>query len=117
MAKIPMNVEQRDLFLVPFPFSDLSGNKIRPVIIISKDQFNKNSEDVIICGITSNISKGKHTINIDNKDLEKGHLFVPCCIKTENILKINKNLLIKQIGKLKPDTFSKVLKELYTLFE
>ena len=56
-------IEQKDLLLVPFPFSDQSGRKVRPVIVISNNEFNKYSEDVIVIGVTSNILKDKYTIN------------------------------------------------------
>jgi len=52
-------IEKGDLILVPFPFSDQSGRKVRPVIVISNNNFNKHSEDLIVVGVTSNISKDK----------------------------------------------------------
>ena len=65
-------IEQRDLLLVPFPFSDQSGRKVRPVIVISNNEFNRHSDDVLVVGVTSNISKDKYTINLSSKDLEEG---------------------------------------------
>ena len=46
-------IEQRDLLLVPFPFSDQSGIKVRPVIVISNNSFNSDSEDILVVGVTS----------------------------------------------------------------
>src|SRR3989338_7696368 len=96
-------IEQRDLLLVPFPFSDQSGRKVRPVIVISNDDFNLSSEDLLVVGVTSNISKDKYAIGLTNNDLETGKLLTACCIKSENILKIEKELIIKKIGKIKTD--------------
>ena len=110
-----MKAEQRDIFLVPFPFSDFSGKKIRPVIIVSNDEFNSSSKDVIVCGITSNLNKDIYTVKIDNKSLAEGELFDACCIKVENILKLDKNLMIKKIGRLKKDVFSKVLNKINSI--
>jgi mRNA interferase MazF len=93
-------IEQRDLVLVPFPFSDQSGRKVRPVIIISNNKFNDNSEDVLVIGVTSNISNSIYTLGLDNKSLEEGKLLTKCCIKAENILKVDKELIIKKIGKI-----------------
>ena len=93
-------IEQKDLLLVPFPFSDQSGRKVRPVIVISKNEFNKYSDDILVVGVTSHISKDKYTISLLNKDLEEGKLSTECCIKSENILKIDKELIIKKIGKV-----------------
>lgn len=37
-----MNIyRQRDIALVPFPFSDLSQQKVRPVLILSNDLFDQ----------------------------------------------------------------------------
>jgi len=65
-------IAQKDLVLLPFPFSDQTGRKVRPAIVISNDEFNNNSEDVLVVAVTSNISKGKYTIPLTNKDLEEG---------------------------------------------
>ena len=94
---------QRDLLLVPFPFSDQKGKKVRPVVVISNNEFNQNSEDILVAAVTSNISKDKYTSNLANKDLEEGKLYVDCCIKLENILKIDKEIIIRKIGKIKKE--------------
>ena len=50
-------IEQRGILLVPFPFSDQSGRKVRPVVVASNNEFNNSSEDIIVFGVTSNILK------------------------------------------------------------
>jgi len=107
-ANIFKMVEQKDLLLVPFPFSDQSGRKVRPVVVISNKEFNDHSEDVVVIGITSNISKDKYSISLTNKDLENGRLITDCYIKVENILKLDKELIIKKIGKIKISKFDKI---------
>ena len=47
-----MKYRQRDIILVPYPFSDLSTIKKRPAIVVSNELVNK-SNDVIIARITS----------------------------------------------------------------
>ena len=108
-------IEQRDLLLVPFPFSDQSGRKVRPVIVISNDEFNKSSDDVIVIGVTSNILKDKYTINLTNNALDEGKLSTNCFIKTENLLKLDKELIIKKIGKINKETLKKILDKLFTI--
>ena len=103
-------MEQGNILLVPFPFSDQSGKKARPVIIISNNNFNEYSEDLIVVGVTSNISKDKYTLNLNNKDLEKGKLNNACCIKVENILRLDKSLIIKKIGKIKKEKTLQIIK-------
>mgnify|MGYP001563991250 CR=1 FL=1 len=88
--------EQGEIIVVPFPFSDQSGRKVRPVIVLSNDEFNEHSQDIIAIGITSNISKDKYTLNLDNKDLKEGKLITKCVIKVENLLRLDKSLIIKE---------------------
>jgi len=102
-------IEQRDLLLVPFPFSDQSGRRVRPVIVISNNKFNEHSEDVLIVGVTSNISKERYTLSLKNNDLEEGKLITPCCIKVENILKIDKELIIKKIGRINKEKLISII--------
>ncbi|MBI2670447.1 type II toxin-antitoxin system PemK/MazF family toxin [Candidatus Woesearchaeota archaeon] len=106
-------IEQKDLLLVPFPFSDQSGKKVRPVIVISNNEFNKYSDDIIVLGVTSNISKDKYAITLHNTNLDEGKLFTKCCIKVENILKLDKDLIIKKIGKINQETLKNTLDKLY----
>jgi len=43
-----MTTLQRDIVLLPFPFSDLKQSKVRPVIVLSNDKHNKKSDDVVV---------------------------------------------------------------------
>ena len=101
--------KQGKLLLVPFPFSDQSGRKVRPVIVISNDEFNEHSEDLLVVGVTSNISKDRYTLSLSNNDLEEGKLFSSCCIKVENILKVEKELTLKKIGKINQRKFKEIV--------
>ncbi len=111
-----MTLKQRDIVLVPFPFSDQTGKKVRPVIIVSNDKFNSTSEDTIVCAITTNLSKEYYTIKIEKENLEFGNIKDECCIKVESILKIDKKLIIKPIDKFKENDFSLITTKLKSLF-
>lgn len=41
-----------DIVLVNYPFTDQSGSKVRPAIIVSADRFN-NGEDLVVAAISS----------------------------------------------------------------
>ncbi|MDP2672196.1 MAG: type II toxin-antitoxin system PemK/MazF family toxin [Nanoarchaeota archaeon] len=103
-------INQGDLLLVPFPFSDQAGKKVRPVIVISNNNFNEHSEDLIVVGVTSNISKDRYALKLNNKDLEEGKIMNECCIKVENILRLDKFLVIKKIGKIKEEKTLQIIK-------
>ena len=110
-------MEQKDLLLVPFPFSDQKGRKVRPVVVISNNEFNLNSDDILVAGVTSNISKDKYAISLTNKDLDEGKLLIPCCIRVENILKIDKDIIIKKIGKIKKDRLNLIKKYILKIID
>ena len=92
---------QGEIWLAPFPFSDQSNRKVRPIIIISNNEYNNSSNDIIAIGVTSNLIHDDYTLNLSQKDLEDGNLITECIIKVDNILYISKELLIKRIGILK----------------
>jgi mRNA interferase MazF len=102
-------MKQRDIVLVPFPFSDTSGSKIRPALVLSNEKFNKASNDVVICAITSNLKQTPYSLVIDQKDIEIGKLYDISTIKAESIAKINKSFVLKTIAMLKKQTFTKVV--------
>jgi len=110
-------MNQREIILVPFPFSDLNGKKVRPALILSKNKFNTENEDVLICAITSNITPSPYTFLIDQTHLEKGNLHEKSAVKVENIAKIHKSLIIKRFAQINEKTFSEILKKLRNVFE
>jgi mRNA interferase MazF len=42
-----------EVVLVPFPFTDQSGTKKRPAVIVSGDGYNTSRRDILIMAITS----------------------------------------------------------------
>lgn len=59
--------EQGDILLVPIPYSDMTSMKKRPVLVLSNDLYNKQTEDIIVAAITSNIRGIDFEILIDNE--------------------------------------------------
>lgn len=45
--------KQRDIVLTKLPFSNLMDYKVRPVLVLSKDSYNRKYADVIVCAITN----------------------------------------------------------------
>ena len=103
-------INQRDILLVPFPFSDQSGKKVRPVLVLSNREYNNSSQDIIVCAITSNLKQNRYSIYIEQKNMESGILHQKSSIKVDTLLKINKNLAIKNIGTLNKATLQNAVK-------
>ena len=101
---------QRDIVLVPFPFSDLSDQKVRPVLILSNDAYNRQSVDVVVCGLTTNLSPVPYSITIEVTDVEQpGTLRHKSRIKADTIASLEQTILIKQIARLKLPVFRQVI--------
>jgi mRNA interferase MazF len=86
--------EQKDIILIPFPYSDLSGSKQRPALIISNKKINK-TQDRICCLITSN--EPKEGILIENKYFDNGHLPFKSWVKPQRIFTIEKSIIKKKL--------------------
>ncbi|MCX6821540.1 MAG: type II toxin-antitoxin system PemK/MazF family toxin [Candidatus Aenigmarchaeota archaeon] len=110
-------ISQRDIVLLSFPFSDLKTQKIRPVIIISNDDYNQKFEDVIAIPMTSNLDVRDYVILISNKDLESGKLIKDSKAKIDRVFSVNKNLIKLKIGKIKLGVYKEIIEILLGLIE
>ncbi|MBI4010111.1 MAG: type II toxin-antitoxin system PemK/MazF family toxin [Candidatus Aenigmarchaeota archaeon] len=114
--KFGINFEQGEIVFIPFPFTNLKSTKKRPVLILSRTDYNRKSIDFISCGITSNIKNIDHSVLIDNKDLKEGYLPKPSRIKVNTIFTLEKSSVIRSYGKVKDEIMGRVKAELYKLF-
>lgn len=48
--------KQGDILLIPIPFTDLTSSKRRPVLVVSNDEYNKVTRDIVVAAITSNLT-------------------------------------------------------------
>ena len=111
-----MIINQKEIVLLPFPFSNLGGKKIRPALIVSNNSLNIKSDDCIMVPLTTIIKNEPFSVIINQNDFSSGKLLKPSRIRVDKIFSVNKNLISMKIGKLTNDTFKAVRKELDKLF-
>lgn len=111
-----MKFKQKELVLLPYPFTDQEGSKVRPAIIISNDNFNKKCQDCVMIPLTTVIKDEPYSILINQEDLSLGKLLRPSRIRIDKIFTINKNLIMMQIGKINENTFLKIRSEISKVF-
>lgn len=99
--------DQGDIVLIPFPYTDLTGLKKRPAIVISNKLLN-NSEDRICCLITSNepIDSG---ILIEKDCLKDGSLPFKSWVKPHRIFTINKKIVDKKLCSVSKEFHGKIV--------
>jgi mRNA interferase MazF len=105
-------MEQRDLLLVRYPFSDPKDYKIRPALLVSNNLFNKKFHP-LVCPITTKQFQGNIQIN---NFLEKGFLERQSFVKTSVVTTIHSELILKTIGKVNKKVFEKIKKEIIDNF-
>ncbi len=90
-----MKVKQRDIILIKFPFSDLTGAKVRPALVISNNQYNSSKLDAVVVAMTSNISLSEYKVFVENKDLESGNLPLKSAARVDKPFSILQNKVLK----------------------
>jgi mRNA interferase MazF len=103
------------IVLVSFPFTDMSGTKQRPALVLSHNRLNP---DVLVGAITSQIPAqlASDEFEIPAADLR------PCGLPKRSILRLTKlvslheRLVIKQIGQMPEASFQSVLAQLRKIF-
>ncbi len=107
---------QRDIVLIPIPFTDLSSHKKRPVIIISNDNYNEINYDIVVVALTSNlIFENKYSIDIDNHNLEDGRLPQKSRIRCDKIYTVSKTIVLKRYNKVNKMTFGLIKQKISSL--
>ena len=105
--------KQGDIVLIPIPFTDLSSAKKRPVLILSSDIYNNNTDDLIVAAITSNINEKQYGVTITVNDLSDGNLLHRSCIRTDKLYTLAQSIVIKKFGTLKEETLTAVIEKAY----
>lgn len=107
--------EQGDILLIPIPFTDLSSQKRRPVIIVSNNAYNRKSADIVVVAMTSNPAPSDYSFTITSSDLEKGTLNHPGKVRADKIYTLSKTIVVKTFGRVNEATLKKIQKEVQAL--
>lgn len=111
-----MNVNQKEIVLLPYPFSNLEGSKVRPAIVVSNDIFNKKSADCIMIPLTTVIKEEPYSIILNQEDLSSGKLLKTSRARTDKIFAVEKNLVIMKIGVINDKIFEKIKFDIIKIF-
>lgn len=90
-----------DVVLVPFPFTDQSGLKKRPAVIVSSTTYHAQRRDLVIMAITSQIRPRPAFGEFTMADWKKAGLLVPSAVKPV-LTTIEKLLVLRKLGQLQP---------------
>ncbi len=109
---------KHQIVLVPFPFDDFSGTKVRPAICLTEEMgFYKH---VVIAFISSQLPALLESTEVllekRGSDFPLTGLFVDSVIKLHRIVTIPKSLIKRQLGHLPPHLVPEIDNRLRSIF-
>jgi mRNA interferase MazF len=105
--------------LVPFPFDDFLGKKVRPAVCLTNEI--GPYQHVILAFITSRIPDTINETDIiiesTDPDFALAGLRVSSTLQLHRLMTISKSMLLRELGELSPTMIQKVHDRLHILFE
>lgn len=99
-------LRQREIVLLPIIFSDMKTSKDRPVLVLSKTEYNLRQKDVLVAPLTSNLYLVSFSRVITMADLETGALPKESKVRMDKLFTVQQSMIKKRFGMIKPDVFS-----------
>jgi mRNA interferase MazF len=97
--------------LVPFPFSDLSGAKARPVVVLAE----AGRGDVILCQVTSNPYSDSTALTLMSTDFEEGMLRRVSYARPSKLFNAHRTLLRARLGTLRPEAHARLVDQIVSV--
>lgn len=97
-------LNRSDIVQIPFPFSDLTHQKRRPVLLLSApDAFG----DFLAAAITSQAGHDD-AISLQDDDLVEGRLPKASWVRATKMFSLNRDIVIVTLGNLKLESFERI---------
>jgi mRNA interferase MazF len=109
-----------DIVLLSYPFTDLSGAKVRPAVVISPTTYNQSNQDAVFVLITTNTARRSlYDLIIQQTHLEfqLTGLRYDSAVRTDKIFALNQKLVVKTIGRIGVTLQKEIEKQLRAFLE
>lgn len=108
-----MNVQRGDVVMVDWLFSDRTGSKRRPALVVQADAYNNSLDDTILALIASSARRrvGAATqleIDISTPDGRQTGLAINSVVQCENLVTVDRRFILRIRGQLSPAQMQKV---------
>jgi mRNA interferase MazF len=108
-----MKASRGDIVLVDYLFSDRTGSKVRPCLVVQNDANNRRLDDIIVAAISSNVARAtteptQLRIDMRSPEGKQSGLLFDSAVQCENIATIDTRFVIRKIGSLPPATMRQV---------
>jgi mRNA-degrading endonuclease toxin of MazEF toxin-antitoxin module len=100
-----MRVKRGEVVLLNHPFSDASGSKVRPVLVVQSDARNALLTSTVVAMVTKNLSRigtdpTQVLIEVASADGRSSGLKVDSAVTCGNLFTVHESLIHKRIGVL-----------------
>ena len=100
-----MKARRGEVVLVDFPYSDQTGSKVRPALVVQADALNQRLDDTILALITSSRHRSigattQLVIDITTAEGQQTGLRLNSVIQCENLLTYDQALILRVLGRL-----------------
>jgi mRNA-degrading endonuclease toxin of MazEF toxin-antitoxin module len=102
-----MKVQRGDVVILDHPFSDASGSKVRPALIVQDDARNALLSNTIVAVITRNLHRvgidpTQLLIDINTPDGKRSGLKATSAVTCGNLFTLHDDRIRKRIGGFQP---------------
>ena len=108
-------MKQGDIVLITFPFTDLQSIKVRPALVISKEDFNQRQDDavfIMITSITKDIKPEEVLISRNDSGFTQTGLKKESVIRTSKIHSLSQSLAKRKLGSITSTMLKETLKRI-----
>ena len=102
-----------EVIVIPFPFSDLSGSKRRPALVLA----DLPGDDILLCQITSQHTKDQYAVSLSQSDFISGSLPVNSYIRPTRVFTADKRIIVRKAGVAKASVASEAVQNIIDLLQ
>jgi mRNA interferase MazF len=108
-----MKVSRGDMVLIDHPFSDASGSKVRPAVVVQNDRRNALLSETIVAMVSKNVRHAgsdptQILIDIGTPDGKASGLNLSSTVKCGKLFTVDERLVFRIIGVLRPPIMSRI---------
>jgi mRNA interferase MazF len=108
-----MNVRRGDVVLADLPYSDRTGSKTRPALVVQRDRDNERLDDLILAMITSITERAmaeptQLLIGVATPEGRQSGLLHDSAVKCEHLITLHRRFVGRVIGRLPPELMHRV---------
>ena len=116
-----MNIQRGDIVLVDYPYTSSNETKVRPVLVIQNDRDNQRLRNTIVVQITSQTQRSLEPtqllIKMATYEGQESGLRQDSVVNCVNLLTLDKDKILRKLGRTPNSTLQKVNDCLRTALE